>query len=57
MKLGKIKAKIVTSAIVTRANGTVEDLGIIANRDLTVPEILKLLWSGLKSKMRKVFNG
>lgn len=57
MKIGKIKAKLSTSAIITRADGTVEDLGVINHRDLTTAEILKLLWTGFKNKVRKIKHG
>lgn len=51
---GKTKAKLTCSAIITRSDGTVEDLGVISSRVLTFRELLKLIWVGFKNKVRRL---
>lgn len=50
--LGIIKGRLTCSAKITRADGSVEDLGVISARNLKYLEILKLRWLGIKNKIQ-----
>lgn len=55
--LDKIKAVLTCRAVITRADGTVEDLGIISNQKVNLSTLIHLFLAGMKSKIREVRHG
>lgn len=51
--LNNIKAKLTCSAVINRADGTVEDLGVLSSKNLSFKEIIRLLLFALKLKTKK----